>query len=90
MKCSEAAQSAQVYVFPPARHKKIVAFIVTGMGKQSSPDEAEDYLIDHLNIEWGRLSRLGIGDNEIDQHCRDFARVAWRAFFQDREAEGAA
>jgi hypothetical protein len=82
--------SAQICVFPPARHKKIVAFIVREMLKQSSLDDAEGYLIDHLNIEWGRLCQLGIADDEIDRHCRDFARETWRAFFKDRDAKGIA
>lgn len=86
----KAVQSAQICVFPPARHKKIVAFIVREMLKQSSLDGAEEALIDHLNIEWRRQSCLGIADNEIDRHCRDFARAAWRAFVEGRKAKGVA
>ena len=87
---SGAVQSAQVCVFPPVRHKKILAFIVREMLKQSSLDGAEEALVEHLNIEARRQSHLGIADDEIDRHCRDFARAAWRAFFEDREAQGVA
>ena len=88
---SNAVPSAQVCVFPPARHQKIVAFIVAEMLKRPSLDDAEEYLIDHLNIEWSRQSDLlGIADDEIDRHCRDFARAAWRAFFNNRQAKGVA
>jgi hypothetical protein len=80
----------QIIAVPPARHRKIVEFIAAEMGKQPSDDGAEEYLIDHLNIEWGRLSFLGIADNEKDRYCHDFALAAWRVFFADREAEGAA
>jgi hypothetical protein len=87
---SKAVQSAQICVFPPERHRTIVAFVVGEMLKQASPDAAEEYLIDHLNIEWGRLSLLGIADAEKDRQCRGFARAAWRAFFKDHDAMGAA
>jgi len=86
----EAVPSAQVCVFPPARHKKIVAFIVREMRKKRSPDAAEKYLISHLEIEWSRLAGLGVPDDEIDGHCRDFAREAWRGFFKDRKTKGIA
>ena len=86
----KAFPPAQVCVFPPARHKKIVAFIVREMLKRSSLEEAEEYLIDHLNIEWSRQADLGIADDEIDRHCRDFARAAGRAFFEGRKAKGVA
>lgn len=86
----EAVPSAQVCVFPPARHKKIMAFIVRDMRKKRSPDAAEKYLIEHLEIEWDRLADFGIADAEIELHCHDFAREAWRGFFKDREAKGVA
>jgi len=73
----------QMFVFPTSRHKRIVASIVGGMLKQPSADDAEEFLIDHMNTEWSRLSRLGISDDEKDRQCRGFARVAWRAFYQD-------
>ena len=80
----------QIVAVPPARHRKIVAFIAAEMVKLSTDDAAEEYLIGHLNIEWGRLSFLGIPFDEKDRHCRDFARAAWRIYFYGREAEGAA
>ena len=81
---------AQVYVFPSSRHRRIVEFIATEMQKQSSVDEAERYLIDHLDIEWSRLAGLCIADAEIEQHCHAFAREAWRSFFTGRQAKGVA
>jgi hypothetical protein len=85
-----AVTVGQIVAVPPARHRKIVAFIAAEMVKQSTDDDAEEYLIGHLNIEWGRLSFLGIPFDEKDRHCRDFARAAWRIYFYGREAEGAA
>ncbi|MCK1456673.1 hypothetical protein IVB36_38790 [Bradyrhizobium sp. 35] len=81
---------AQVYVFPSSRHRRIVEFIATEMQKRSSVDDAEQYLIDHLDIEWSRLASLGITETEIEQHCHAFAREAWRSFFTDRQAKGVA
>lgn len=86
----EAVPSAQVFVFPPARHKKIVAFIVRDMRKKRSADAAEKYLIDHLDLEWSRLADLGVAEAEIELHCRDFAIEAWRGFFKDRQSKGVA
>ncbi|MDH2341499.1 DUF6074 family protein [Bradyrhizobium sp. SSUT77] len=86
----EAVPSALVCVFPPARHKKIVAFIVRDMRKKRSADAAEKYLIDHLDLEWSRLSDLGVAEAEIELHCRAFAVAAWTAYFKDREARGIA
>ncbi|MET4043956.1 hypothetical protein [Bradyrhizobium sp. RT6a] len=83
---SKGAPVAQVYVVPPARHRKIVAHIVEQMRKRSTLDAAERELVEHLWIEASRLSALGIGDDEIDRHCRDFARCAWRIVLQDRPA----
>ena len=80
----------QIVAVPLARNQKFLAFITTGMSEQQTADDAEDYLIDHLNYEWSRLSRLGIADDVKDQQCRDFALAAWRVFFADRAAEGAA
>ena len=85
-----AVTVGQIVAVPLARHRKIVAFIAAEMGKQATADEAEEYLIDHLNIEWGRLSLLGIPFSEKDRLCRDFARAAWRIYFYGREAEGVA
>lgn len=84
------APTAQVCVVPTSRHRKIVAFIVGQMRKKRSLRGAEEALADHLWIEVGRLDGLGISDDDIDRFTRDFARVAWVAFFKDRETRGIA
>lgn len=84
------AATAQVRVVPPARHRKIVAFIAAQMRKRSTLEEAEQELFEHLWIEASRQSDLGIGDAEIDRHCRDFARAAWIGFFDSRKFKGIA
>ncbi|MCK1424606.1 hypothetical protein IVA96_15715 [Bradyrhizobium sp. 159] len=84
------AAIAQVFVVPPARHRKVVAFVVGQMRKRSTLEGAEQELFDHLWLEASRLSDLGIGDDEIDRHTRDFARSAWRIVLQDRPAWGVA
>jgi len=90
MKRRNAVQSAQVFAFPPARHKKIVAYVVGRMSKRRTVDAAERELADHIWIEVGRLDGLGIPDDEIERFCRDFARAAWVAYFKDRETRGIA
>lgn len=47
----KAVPSAHVYAFPSARHRRIVAFIAAEMRKRPSADDAEKYLIKHLDIE---------------------------------------
>ncbi|MCK1474905.1 MULTISPECIES: DUF6074 family protein [unclassified Bradyrhizobium] len=81
---------AQVYIFPSSRHRRIVEFISAEMQKRPSVDDAEQYLIDHLDIEWNRLAGLGITEAEIEQHCHAFALKAWRSFFDGRQAQGVA
>jgi hypothetical protein len=82
--------TAKVRAVPSSRHRKIVAYVVAQMRKQSSLEAAEQELIDHLWIEASRLSDLGITDDEIDRNCRDFARSAWRIVLHDRPAWGVA
>lgn len=77
---------AQIFAFPSSRHRRIVLFIATEMRKQPSADAAEEYLLDHLEIEWSRLASLGIPDAEIEPHCRAFATAAWQIVFEDCRA----
>lgn len=86
----KGASTALVYAVAPARHRKIVAYVVGQMRKHSTLEAAEQELFDHLWLEASRLSDLGISDDEIDRHTRDFARCAWRIVLQDRPAWGAA
>jgi hypothetical protein len=81
---SNSIAPAQVLAFPPGRHKRIVAFIAAEMRKQPSADAAEEYLIDHLEIEWRRLAHLGIPDAEIEPLCHAFAKATWRIVFEDQ------
>ena len=90
MKRRKTVRSAQVFAFPPARHRKIVSFIVSEMLKAPSLDAAEEALAEHLWIDAGRLAGLGISDDDIDRFCREFARAAWVAYFKDRAAKGVA
>lgn len=90
MKRRRRAFSAQIYAFPSSRHRRIVEFIAAEMRKRSSADDAEEYLIGHLDIEWSRLADLGIADAEIEQHCHAFAKAAWQIVFKDRRTWGAA
>lgn len=84
----KAVPSAHIYAFPSARHRRIVAFIAAEMRKRPSADDAEKFLIEHLDIEWGRLAGLGITDAEIEQHCHAFAKAAWQIVFADRRTWG--
>lgn len=86
----KAVPSAHIYAFPSARHRRIVAFIAAEMRKRPSADDAEKFLIEHLDIEWGRLAGPGITDAEIEQHCHAFAKAAWQIVFADRRTWGAA
>lgn len=86
----KAVSSAQIYVFPSSQHRRIVEFIVSDMQKRASVDDAEQYLIEHLDLEWSRLADLGITEAEIEQHCHAFALMAWRSFFKGRQAQGVA
>ncbi|QIG96293.1 DUF6074 family protein [Bradyrhizobium sp. 6(2017)] len=81
---------AQVFAFPPARHRKIVAYVVGQMSKRRTVDAAEEFLTDHLWMETTRLEDLGISDGEIERFCRDFAIAAWTVFFEKRKAKGVA
>ncbi|MET4233383.1 hypothetical protein ABIA85_006676 [Bradyrhizobium sp. LA6.10] len=81
---------AQVYVFPSSRHRRVVEFIAADMLTRPSVDEAEKYLIEHLDLEWSRLADLGIADAEIEQHCHAFALAAWQIVFEDHRTWGAA
>lgn len=90
MKRRKAAPSAQIFAFPPAKHRRIVSFIVDQMRKRRTIDAAEKELADHLWIEAGRLDGLGISDDDIDRFCRAFAVAAWTAYFKDRETRGIA
>jgi hypothetical protein len=47
-------------------------------------------LVDHLNLEWGRLESLGIAENEIEHHCRAFALAAWAIMLRACDHEGVA
>ncbi|RZM98724.1 hypothetical protein CWO91_36880 [Bradyrhizobium genosp. SA-3] len=87
---TKRANSAQIFAFPSSRHCRIVAFIAAEMRKKSSLDEAEGYLIGHLDMEWSRLADLGITDTEIELHCRAFAKAAWQIVFKDHPTWGAA
>jgi hypothetical protein len=82
--------SAIVYAFPTSRHREMVAFIASAMLSQPSPDAAEEYLIEHLEIEWGRLAGIGVGPTEIEWSCREFARAAWAIVMRRRKSEGVA
>lgn len=79
-----------MHVLPPARHSKIVSFIANEMRKQSSPEAAEKYLVEHLYIEAGRLSYLGIADDEIERACRAFAVAVWAIVLRGSHTEGVA
>ncbi|MVT69975.1 hypothetical protein GPL21_33365 [Bradyrhizobium pachyrhizi] len=79
--------SARVFAIPPAKHVRIVGYVVDRMGKAASVDDAEAFLFDHLWTEAGRLSDLGIPDSEIEALCADFARAAWVAFFKTKPAK---
>ncbi|WJR74913.1 DUF6074 family protein [Bradyrhizobium sp. NP1] len=87
---SDAVPSAQIVAFPSARHRRIVSFIATEMRKKPSAEDAEEYLIDHLEIEWSRLAGLGVADDAIELHCRAFAKAAWQIVFKDVQAWGVA
>jgi hypothetical protein len=81
---------ARVLAFPPGRHRRIVAFIARDMRKQPSPEATEKYLVDHLEIEWRRLADLGIADDVIEGHCREFALATWAIVLRGSETEGVA
>jgi hypothetical protein len=89
-RCPKPVRSAEICIFPVALHRRIVRFIATEMRKQPSADAAEEYLIDHLEIEWGRLANLGIPDTEIESHCHAFAKAVWRIVFEDQRTWGVA
>jgi hypothetical protein len=82
--------TAQVFAFPPAKHRTIVSTIVGQMRKRRSVDGAQKELADHLWIEVRRLDDLGISDDAIERFCRDFAVAAWTEYFADRETRGIA
>ncbi len=82
--------SAHLFAFPPAKHRKIVAYVVVQMSKRRTVDAAEEFLTDHLWMESTRLEDLGISDGAIERFCRDFAMAAWTAFFDKRKAKGVA
>jgi hypothetical protein len=84
---SKNCAPAQILAFPPGRHKRIVAFIAAEMRKQQTSDEAEEYLISHLNIEWGRLANIGIAEDQIETFCRDFAFAAWAIVLRGHDHE---
>ncbi|WP_029084332.1 DUF6074 family protein [Bradyrhizobium sp. th.b2] len=81
---------AQVFAFPPAKHRKIVAYVASQMGKRQTIDAAEEFLADHLWMETCRLDDLDIPEGDIERFCRDFARAAWLAYFKDRQSRGVA
>jgi hypothetical protein len=87
---SKSSAPAKMFAFPPGRHKRIVAFIAAEMRKQRTSDEAEEYLISHLNIEWSRLANLGIAEDQIEKFCRDFAFAAWAIVLRGHDHEGVA
>lgn len=82
---------AQVFALPTSRHVRILEFISGEMQKQPTVDDADLYLVSHLNIEWRRLQGLGLTEFEIESQCREFARAAWRiaikAFSQRDEGD---
>jgi hypothetical protein len=86
----KSTRSATVHAFPSARHSKMVTFIARDMRARPSLDAAEHCLIEHLEIEWGRLAGIGVDPDEIERQCRDFARAVWKIVLQDRQAWGAA
>lgn len=73
---------SQIKAFPSARHHKVVENISRGMVACGSADDAEAYLIRHLNIHWDRLEAFGVGDDEIEADCHRFAHSAWRQYDQ--------
>jgi hypothetical protein len=87
---SKIGAPGRLLAFPPARHRKIVAYVAKQMRRHSSLDAAEEALVDHLWIEANRLSDLGVIDDEIERFCRDFARAAWKIVLQDQHTWGAA
>ncbi len=78
---SAVGTTAPVFAIPTSRHRKIVAFIAFEMQAQGTLEAAEEYLAGHLSLEFGRLETLGIPEAEAEDHCREFARAAWRAVF---------
>jgi hypothetical protein len=81
---------APVLAFPPARHSKVVGFIARQMRALPSPEAAENYLVEHLEIEWGRLADIGVDPDEIEHACRAFALAAWAIALRGSETEGVA
>jgi hypothetical protein len=87
-----AAGPGRVHAFPLISHLKVVEAIGAEMrNKGGDDDAAEQVLIQHLEIECGRLARLGIDDAEIEHVCGSFAVKAWMAaVFTDCSGEDVA
>ncbi len=78
--------SAKIVPFPSARRPATLERIVGVMSRHPAIDEAERTLVDFLEIYWEKLEAIGVGHEEIEHECREFAVAAW-ARFQDNMRE---
>lgn len=81
---------AEVQLFPPNRDTRLVQGIAREMRSMANDDQAEAFLIEHLEVEIMRFARLGVEDEAIERACQAFAVAAWSAAVSGNHAEGAA
>lgn len=85
-----AAGPAALFVFPPARHMRVVEAIANEMREKTNDQDAENILVAHLELEIYRLMRFGLDEAQIEKVCRDFARAAWASVDRNNNNAGVA
>jgi Family of unknown function (DUF6074) len=67
---------AIVRAFPGDRQLRVVESVAAILATVSDAD-AEQFMVSHLDVEWGRLEAFGVPENEIERHIFTTARAIW-------------
>ena len=47
-----------------------------------SDAEAEEYLVWHFDVEWGRLTEYGVAEEEVERYITTTARAIWSLMYK--------
>ena len=73
--------SAIIHPFPLSRNANFVGHLAREMALLSDK-EAEQFLLEHFQMEWDRLVYFGVAEPEIERQIHTTAQAVWALMFK--------